>query len=196
MSRIRTDQIATGRPVFILVPLRQVPNNSPNLYNQFLSLDPLQTNEDLPIARVTLLAANDFSVPAVNEGGIPDPADPNRELRGGEMFIETPLTVSNRSGQDADLQIYIQPDGINPTTFQTHKVPPSTRTYQDLLLADLIVPAGKVIQIPIQGTRIVKYAGATQNGKLLAATTSTDALTVYGVATESEMQNHAPDAEE
>jgi hypothetical protein len=94
MPRILTDQPSSGKPLALVVPASHDCG--------FLS------------AAWTLLAeAPDFSVPGTGDAGVTlDPANPDRELRPGEVFIESPLTVSNTTGTARWAEVMIALQGI------------------------------------------------------------------------------------
>ncbi len=94
MPRINTDQPSSGRPLALAVPM----SND----GGFLS------------AAWTLLAeAPDFSVPGTGDPGVTvDPANADRELRPGEVFIESPLTVSNVTGTSRWVEVMVALQGI------------------------------------------------------------------------------------
>ena len=94
MPRIFTDQPSSGKPLTLVVPASHDCG--------FLS------------AAWTLLAeAPDFSVPGTGDAGATlDPTNPDRELRPGEVFIESPLTVSNTTGTARWAEVMIILQGI------------------------------------------------------------------------------------
>jgi hypothetical protein len=80
MPRITTDQPSSGKPLLVYVPLA--------VNGGFVGTDETE-----------LCEAPTFSVPATGDvGAVQDAANPNREVRGGEVFFETPLVASNATG--------------------------------------------------------------------------------------------------
>jgi len=80
MPRITTDQPSSGKPLLVYVPLA--------INGGFVGTDETE-----------LCEAPTFSVPATGDvGAVQDGANPNREVRGGEVFFETPLVASNITG--------------------------------------------------------------------------------------------------
>ena len=72
MPRILTDQPSTGKPIALAVAAF------------------------VPTTWTTIAEAPDFSIPATGDEGVTvDPADVDRELRPGEVFIESPLIATN-----------------------------------------------------------------------------------------------------
>lgn len=132
----------------------------------------------------TIAEANDFSIPATGEeGAVVDPNDPDRELRPGQLFFETPLQVFNNSGTTRWVELQITLEGTNGQA-----IPASPRTS---------VPANDSVFLPIQGLRLLKTAtsGIQPGGQLQVRAEVNDAITVIGAAVELEAEDHAPDTE-
>jgi hypothetical protein len=82
MTRIVTDQPSSGKPRLIYVPA----TNNGGFVNT---------------SATELCEAPSFSVPATGDlGAIQDGTNPNREVRAGEIFFESPLVASNVTGTD------------------------------------------------------------------------------------------------
>lgn len=159
MPRIRTDQASSGKPLQLLIP----------------------AGGFVPSAFTTLAEAPDFSVPSTGLGGITlDPADTGRELRPGEVFIETPLACTNTDtvAQWVELQILTSSGAAVPVSPQ------------------ITIPPKDAIYLPIQGLRLLKTDFTAANGDRLQIRASTGtSIKVIGSASELEAQTHAPDSE-
>jgi hypothetical protein len=80
MPRIYTDQPSDGAPINLFIPA--------TVNGGFVNTDWFELGE-----------APDFSVPSSGSlGTVPDANWPNREIRAGELYVETPLIASNFSG--------------------------------------------------------------------------------------------------
>lgn len=159
MPRIRTDQPSSGRPLQLLIA----------------------AGGFVPTTFTTLAEAPDFSVPSTGEGGATvDPADADRELRPGEVFIETPLACTNTDtvARWVELQILTASGAAVP------------------VIPQITIPAKDGIYLPIQGLRLLKTDFAAANGDRLQIRASTStSIKVVGSASELEAQTHAPDSE-
>ena len=218
MSRIRTDQPSTGKPVLLFIPST--------------------TNSGFVGSGWTTIAeAPDFSIPTSgDEGVVVDPSDADRELRPGEIFIETPLAVTHVSGATAWVEAQIVLQGNSGQAIPiTSKVPvPSGETcylpIQGLrLLRELVVVAatsltsannGRQYEISSIGTTDFTLIGAATNtagtvftksggtgsgtgealvagfgGRLQVRAEVSNALKIIGTAVELEASDHAPDTE-
>lgn len=159
MPRINTDQPSSGKPLQLLIPNAGF----------------------VPSTFTTLAEANDFSIPGSGDSGVTlDPADPSRELRPGEVFLEAPLTVINTDTVTRWVELQI-------LTQTNHAVP---------LTPQLNVPAKEAIYVPIQGLRLLKTSFTATAGDRLQIRASTGtAIKVIGSAVELEALTHAPDSE-
>jgi hypothetical protein len=166
MARIYTDQPATGKPVLVFVPSG--------------------TNSGLvPSGWTTLVEAPDFSVPLTTDEAFAtlDPTDSDRELRPGEVFFETPLTVTNTTATTRWIEARMVMEGVSGQT-----VPVSAR---------VPVPASETVYVPIQGLRLLKtnFASGVFGGRLQVQAEVGTALAVLGTAVELEAVAHAPNTE-
>jgi len=124
MPRISTDAPSSGKPLLLFIPTA---SNS-----GFVNT-----------AWQTLAEAPDFSIPASgDDGAVADPADADRELRPGEVFIETPLTVVNTTATTrwVEAQMLLQGDS-------SQAIP---------LTARVPVPGDETVYLPIQGQRLLR----------------------------------------
>jgi hypothetical protein len=160
MPRIRTDQPSSGRPLRLVYP----------------------SNGFVPDTWTTIVEAPDFSVPGTGDTGVTlDPADPDRELRPGEVFFETPLTVVNLGSVTRwiEVRLVTQNNTIHPLTPNQLKV-----------------PANEAIYVPIQGLRLLKTNFTAIEGDALQMRASTgSSIKIIGSAVELEALTHAPDSE-
>lgn len=165
MPRIRTDQPSSGKPLLLFIPA--------------------STNSGFIGASWTTLAeAPDFSIPALGDSdSVVDPADPDRELRPGEVFIETPLQVINTTTTTRWVEIRVLLQGANGQA-----LPASPR---------VPVPGSESVFLITQGLRLLKtdLSNTEPGGRLQIQAEVGNALRVLGVATELEAQDHAPDSE-
>jgi hypothetical protein len=169
MTRIKTDQPSSGKPLQLFIPNAGF----------------------VPSAWTTLVEAPDFSVPASGDSGqtgevppqaypVLDPGDPGRELRPGEVFLEAPLTCTNQDTVTrwVELRIYTQTN---------HAIPVGPQ---------ISIPAKEAIYVPIQGLRLLKTSLSATNGDRLQIRASVgSAIKVIGSAVELEALTHAPDSE-
>lgn len=170
MPRRNTDQPSSGEPFTLYIPTAT-------------------NNGFVNTTWTTLAEAPDFSVPASgDDGATPDPANTDRELRPGEVFLETPLTVVNTTATTrwVELQMILQgPSTQFPSSGQTLPV-----------TSQVPVPAGETIYLPIQGLRLLKDDFTSTTGhRLQIRAEVNNALKVIGAAVELEMSTHAPDSE-
>ncbi len=165
MPRINTDQPSSGKPLLLFIPAA--------------------TNSGFVNTTWTTLAeAPDFSIPASGDDGVTvDPADSARELRPGEVFLETPLAATNTTATTrwVELQMLLQGNSGQAIPVTT-QVP---------------VPAGETVYLPIQGLRLLKtdLTNTQPGGRLQVRAEVANAIKVIGSAVELEALNHAPDTE-
>ena len=162
MPRIITDQPASGKPLQLFVPS--------TINSGFVNT-----------SWYSLVEAPDFSIPTSgDDGSVVDPNDSSRELRPGEVFLETPLGVTN-----------------NTLTTQTVELQVQLSSGQEVpLCAPIAVPFGETIYVPIQGQRLLKTDfDAISGDRLRIRSSSANSLTVFGSAAELGAQDHAPDTE-
>jgi hypothetical protein len=158
MPRIRTDQPSSGRPLQLLI----------------------SAGGFVPATFTTLAEAPDFSVPSTGNDGTVDPAASDRELRPGEVFIETPLACTNTDTAARWVELQILTAG-------GHAVP---------VTPQVAIPPKETLYLPIQGLRLLKTDFAAANGDRLQIRASTNAaIKIFGSASELEAQSHAPDTE-
>lgn len=159
MTRIRTDQASSGKPLQLLIP----------------------SSGFVPSTFTTIAEAPDFSIPGTGDSGVVlDPADPSRELRPGEIFLEAPLTCINTDTVTrwVELQMLTQ---SNQTVPWTPQIP---------------IPPKEAIYVPIQGLRLLKTNFALSNGDRLQIRASIGgSIKIMGSAVELEALTHAPDSE-
>lgn len=165
MPRINTDQPSSGKPVILFIPTA--------------------TNSGFVNTTWTTLAeAPDFSIPSTeDDGAVADPADATRELRPGEVFIETPLQAINVTGTTRWVELQLVLEGASG---QAIPLSPQVR-----------VPANESVYLPIQGIRLLKtnLTNTDPGGRLQVRSEVNNAIRVIGSAVELEAQNHAPDTE-
>ena len=96
----------------------------------------------------TMLEAPDFSVPDP-QLVFPnrDPLDASRAIRPGELFIRTPLMVTNTSGASRWFEAALIKEGSG----------------SDVVLSNVVIPAGQTVMIPIQGSSLTKFDPAPAN---------------------------------
>lgn len=159
MTRILTDQPSSGKPLQLFIP----------------------SSGFVPSTFTTIAEAPDFSVPGSGDAGVTlDPADPSRELRPGEVFIEAPLTCLNSDSVTRWVELQLLTQG-GQTIPWSPQIP---------------VPAKEAIYVPIQGLRLLKTDFAASNGDRLQIRASTSsAIKIMGSAVELEALTHAPDSE-
>jgi hypothetical protein len=165
MPRINTDQPSSGKPLLLFVPAA--------VNSGFVDDD-----------WITLVEAPDFSIPTSGDDGItPDPADTSRELRGGEVFFETPLQAINTTSTSRWVELRMLLQGTSGQA-----IPVSPR---------VVVPADESVYLPIQGLRLLKtdLTNTQPGGRLQVQAEVDNAITVIGSAVELEAQDHAPDTE-
>jgi hypothetical protein len=163
MARINTDLPSSGKPIQIFIP-------------------PATNSGFVNTSWFTILEAPDFSVPGTGDtGATPDPLDSSRELRPGEVFLETPLAVSNTTSTSHSVEVQVVLQGGSTT------VP---------LIIPTLVPAGETIYLPIQGLRLLKTNFAAANGDRIQIRSSNAAsLKIFGSASELGAADHAPDTD-
>lgn len=161
MARILTDKPSSGQPVLIQAT-------------------------DLPyVAGVetwtTVLEANDFSVPGdEDDGATPDPDNAGRQILPGQLFMQAPLLVANKSGADGVVNVRIlREDGTAVVLFPNQPAPPND-----------------TVLVPVQGHVLLKADWQSLNGdRLQIAVSAAATFDAFGTAVESEMPTHAPDTE-
>lgn len=164
MPRIKTDQPSSGKPLLLFIPAA--------------------TNSGfVGTTWATLAEAPDFSIPASgDDGATPDPTDSARELRPGEVFIETPLAATNSTATTRWVELQMLLQGTSGQAIP--------------LTARVPVPAGETVYLPIQGLRLLKTNPAdTVGGRLQVQAEVANAIKVIGSAIELEALDHAPDSE-
>lgn len=158
MPRIRTDQPSSGKPIQLFIP-----------YAGFV-----------PSTWTTLVEAPDFSVPGTGDSGVTlDPADSGRELRPGEIFIEAPLTCTNKDSAPRWVELQI-------VTQTNHAVP---------IGPQITIPAGEAIYVPVQGLRLLKTDFSGNGDRLQIRASTGSSIKIIGSAVELEALTHAPDSE-
>lgn len=165
MPRINTDQPSSGKPLLLHIPSS---SNSGFVNTTWL----------------TIAEAPDFSIPASGEDGATvDPADSGRELRPGEVFIETPLHAVNTTATTCWVELQMLLQGTSGQAIPvTPRVP---------------VPANDSVYLPIQGLRLLKtdLTNTQPGGRLQIQAEVGNAIKIMGTAIEIEAQTHAPDSE-
>ena len=165
MPRINTDQPSSGKPIQLFIPRLQSADSGL-----------------IPTTWFTLIEAPDFSVPATGDAGaIPDPADADRELRPGEVFIEAPLIVRNTTATARWVEVSVEMRGNFALRIS--------------LTPQVLVPAGETVALQIQGYRLLKEPAIAVGDRLQIRAETNDSLTCFGSASELEAQTHAPDSE-
>ena len=163
--KIRTDQPSSGKPLLLFIPS--------SVNDGFVDTD-----------WTTIVEAPEFSIPSNGDNAVLDPEDLDRELRPGEIYFETPLTVTNTSetSQWVELQIVLEGE-----SGQAIPVTPQ-----------ITVPGKESVYLQIQGLRLLKTdLGNDEPGGLLQIRCQTsDTVTVIGSAVELEASDHAPDTED
>lgn len=109
MTRIRTDQPSSGKPLQLLIP----------------------SSGFVPSTFTTIAEAPDFSLPGTGDTGVTlDPSDSSRELRPGEVFLEAPLTCINTDTVTrwVELQLLSQSNHTVPWSPQI-QIPPKEAIY-------------------------------------------------------------------
>jgi hypothetical protein len=159
MTRILTDQPSSGKPLALAVA------------------------GFVPTTATTIAEAPDFSVPSTGITGITvDPTNADRELRAGEVYLESPLIATNSTSTTRWVEVSIVMQGA---TGDTIVIAPQTP-----------VPANAAIQIPVQGLRLLKTDfTATNGGRLQVRAEVASAIRVYGSAVELEALTHQPNTE-
>jgi hypothetical protein len=167
MARINTDQPSSGKPLLLYIPTA---TNSGFVNTTWTAI----ANAEAP----------DFSIPGSgDDGAVADPADADRELRPGEVFIESPLTVVNTTATTRWVEVRMLLQGTSGQSIPvTPRVP---------------VPGGEAVYLPIQGLRLLKtdLTNTEPGGRLQIQAEVGNALTVIGTAVELEAADHAPDTE-
>ena len=100
----------------------------------------------------TLAEAPDFSVTDTNNIYAPDPADPNRGIRPGEIFFLTPIYARNHSDADCWIEVRLASEnGGNAIECPGR----------------MNVPAGDTALIPVQGRSLLKRVATNNRGDRL-----------------------------
>jgi hypothetical protein len=145
MTRIRTDQPSSGKPLQLYIP----------------------SSGFVPSTFTTIAEAPDFSVPGTGDSGVTlDPADSSRELRPGEVFIEAPLTCINNdiTTRWVELQILTQTNHTISCSPQI-SIPPKEAIYIPiqglrLLKTNFGVSNGDRLQIRASIAGAIKIIGS------------------------------------
>jgi hypothetical protein len=165
MPRIVTDQPSSGKSLLLFIPTA--------------------TNSGFVNTTWTTIAeAPDFSIPSSGDDGIvPDPSDSDRELRPGEVSIDTPLAVTNTTATTRWVEAQMLLQGSSGQA-----IPLSAR---------VPVPGGETVYLPIQGLVLLKtdLTNTQPGGRLQVQAEVDNALRVIGAAAERQADDHAPDSE-
>jgi len=136
---------------------------------------------------VTLAEAKIFSIPRVSSELTPELTDTSRpgeerELVLGEMFINAPLLVSNKTDSVVEVEVIIKKfTGESDFIYLAPKIS---------------IPGKEGVRINIQGQTLLIDSPNRANGDRLQIKASMgDALDVFGSATESAAAAHAADTE-
>lgn len=168
MARIKTDQPSSGKPLLLYI--------SSDVSGGFVGTG---------WTEITNAEAPDFSIPASgDDGAVEDPLDPERELRPGEIFIESPLAVINNTSTTSWVELRMLLQGNSGQQIPiTPQVP---------------VPAKEAVYLPIQGLRLLKtnLSNTEPGGRLEIRGGNLNSLTIIGTAVELEASDHAPDTED
>jgi hypothetical protein len=159
MPRISTDQPSSGKPLVLAV------------------------TGFVPLTATTIAEAPDFSIPSTFATGITaDPANADRELRPGEVYLESPLIATNSTSTTRWVEVQIVTQGASGDTI--------------VIAPQVPVPANSAIQIPVQGLRLLKTDfTATNGGRLQVRAENASAIKIYGSAVELEAATHQPNTE-
>lgn len=123
-----------------------------------------------------------FSIPILDaDNAVADPADVNRELRAGELFIATGLIVANVTSTAATIEIELVPESGD-----TAKI-----------ASVLTVPGNDVLTLPPGLSLFKRDLGnpASASDVLRARAGTTNALTLLFTVIEREAIDHNPDTE-
>jgi hypothetical protein len=108
---------------------------------------------DVPATLTTIPGADapDYSVPdPSNQYEVRDPLDPTRAIIPGQIFFLTPLSITNKSGNQQSLTvILLQEDGTS------------------INFGTAVVPAGDTAYIPLNGRSLLKRDPVTVYGDRL-----------------------------
>lgn len=143
---------------------------------------PLSINlQDVPTSYTTLYEAPDFSVPDASERfEFRDPGDAARAIRPGEVFFLTPLSVRNKSSNDAWVEVRILLEDGTPIEF-----------------GRLTIPAEDTGFVPLQGRSILKRdLGGTNGDRLQVRAETADIFDVWTAAEEKLANEHSGVVEE
>jgi hypothetical protein len=216
MTRIRTDQPSSGKPLLLFVPSGS-------------------NNGFVNTTWGTIAEAPDFSIPSSGDDtAIADPVDNGRELRPGEVFFETPLQAINTtatsrwvelrivlqgvSGQEipatprivvpAGESVYLAIQGLRllKTSFPAAVTAGSFvvgQSYQIISVGDTsftdIGASGNTVGVTFTATGVGSGTGTaalvSAGGRLQVQAEVNNAIKVIGSAVELEAQDHAPDTE-
>lgn len=153
MTRIRTDQPSSGKPLQLFIA----------------------SSGFVPTTFTTLAEAPDFSVPGSGDTGVTlDPADSGRELRPGEVFLEAPLTAINTDTtiRWIELQILTQAGNAVPITPQVN-IPPKEALYLPIQGLRLL----KTVFTATNGDRLQVRASNGSSIKVIGSAVELEALT-------------------
>ena len=159
MPRILTDQPSSGKPLALAVA-------------SYVST-----------TFFTIAEAPDFSIPSTGlDGVVVDPDNADRELRPGEVYLESPLVATNLSATTRWVEVQIVTQGTLGSAIP--------------IAPQVPVPGYSAIQIPVQGLRLLKTDyDARYGGRLQVRAEVSNAIKIYGSAVELEAQAHQPNTE-
>jgi hypothetical protein len=108
---------------------------------------------DVPDTLTTIPGANapDYSVPdASNQYEVRDPIDPTRAILPGQIFFLTPLSVVNKTNNQASLTVILLKENGTSVNFGT-----------------VVVPAYDTAYVPMNGRSLLKRDPLVDNGDRL-----------------------------
>ena len=124
---------------------------------------------DVPdtLTTIPLADAPDYSIPdPSNQYEVRDPLDPTRAIIPGQIFFLTPLSITNKSGSQESLTVFLLQEDGNYINFGT-----------------AIVPAGDTAYMPLNGRSLLKRDPLTVNGdRLQVQATAPDVFDVWTAA--------------
>jgi hypothetical protein len=160
MKRIYTDNPSSGKPIRIV-------------------------EIDIPANEwVTLAEPPDFSVPEEDEGLPSDPADDNRSLLPGKLFIQAGIVVTNKTSnvQTFSMRLLLEGDESSENAV--------------LLISDQFIPPNEPAIVALRGQELFKSSVDSEVGDRLQIRVNTaNAFDVFGTVIESPLPEHAPDTE-
>jgi hypothetical protein len=133
--------------------------------------------QSVPTAWTVIAEAPDFSVPDTqNTFPDRDPADSQRAIRPGEIFILTPIKARNKSSTTRWIEARIQTGSAFPQTF---------------LLERIEVPPGESVTLITQGLSLLKRNAATAVGDTLSVRAeATNSFDISGAGQERPSAEH------